>query len=219
MEESTITPKDVETAIKIFHRAIDAFKIPDEQTDEQAKEFIKEDGSIDFENIPFRTIKTWDNGTKFLNLTYFYDGFLTVYADYNPVVAILDFIDSARKHFKAIFPQANVDDIEKWTEVEAIKMTFALISRIYQRMDLAMRNYTDEVIHNWFIEWRRWEKEANKELRFIKNYQIEKCWTKFFKATSNGMQRRHVKPFGFVYTVRENPVIRLIWQMLPDSVV
>ena len=163
MEDSTITQKDVETAIRIFHRVINGFKIPDEPTNEQAKEFLKEDGSIDFEKIPLRAIKTWDNGTKFLNLTYFYDGFLTVYADYNPVVAILDFIDSARKHFRAVFPQANVDDVEKWTEVEAVKMTFVLISRIYQRMDLAMRNYIDEVIHNWFIEWRRWEKTVNKE--------------------------------------------------------
>src|SRR5258708_1573541 len=163
MEDPIYSQEDMDTSLRIFQRAIDVFKIPDQPTIEQAKEYITDDGKLDFGKIPRLTIRTWDNGAKFINLLYFYDGLLTVEADYNPTIAILGFIDEARNHLKQNFPQAEGAEIEKWTEAEASKMMFSLVSRIYQRMDLAMRNYTDEVIRNWYIEWFKWAKKVNAE--------------------------------------------------------
>lgn len=161
MGEQIYSESDVATAVKIFERAIEVLKIPNEPTNEEAKDYIAEDGKLDFSKIRLVTIKTWPTGEKFLSLVYFYDGFFTVYADYNPTIAILDFIDEARSHLKSVFPQTEDAKIEEWVEIEATKMTFSLITRLYPRMNLAMRNFTDEVIRNWVIEWNDWAKEIS----------------------------------------------------------
>jgi hypothetical protein len=221
MDTQSYSREDIELSIRVFHKAIEVFNIPPEPTNEQAKQFIKTDGTVDLDKVPMRTIKTWDNGVKFLNLTYFYDGFLTVYADYNPVVAILGFIDSARELLKTKFPSASGEDIEKWTEMETYKMTFSLLSRIYQRMDLAMRNYTDEVITNWQIEFYRWMKRINTESgiktppfpekkyfrTLIRNYEDEvvDLW---FNAPDRNLDEKKMQ------LAREYPSILKHWQKL-----
>lgn len=163
MENPPFTEKDMEIARTIFNRAIVYFKIPDEPTPESVKEITREDGTIDLQKFPLVFIKVWDGGQKFLNLIYLYDGILTVCAEYNPIVAILEFHEFAQKHLKARFPQVEDDEIEKWTEQEAFYMTLTLFSRIYPRMNLSMQNFVDEVIYHWVIEWRRFEAKFNSE--------------------------------------------------------
>lgn len=163
MENPPYTEKDIKVALEIYQHAIEYFKIPDEPTTETVKEFMSDDGTIDLQKIPLVSIKVWEDGRKLLNLVYFYDGILTVCADFYPVVAILDFLDVARKHFKARFPHVQDDKIEKWTEREASNMTISLFSRLYSRMNLSMQNFIDEVIRHWFIEWKRFEAKFNSE--------------------------------------------------------
>src|SRR5687767_7204630 len=122
MSEAPHSQEDINLALKVFDRAIEYFKIPDEPTPESAQELLREDGTIDFSKVPLVVIRKWDNGIKFLNLTYFYNGFLTVCADYNPVIAILDFLDDARNLLKNRFPKWGEDDIEKHAEVETFNM-------------------------------------------------------------------------------------------------
>lgn len=221
MDTQTYPKKDIELAVRIFHRAIEIMKIPNDPTPEQGKEFLKEDGSLDFQKVPMRTIRTWVDGSKFLHLVYFYDGFYTVDADYNPLIAILGFLDSARNHLKTSFPLASAADIENWTEVEAYKMTFSLLSRIYQRMDLAMRTYTDEVIANWRIEYYRWAKKVNTEhgIKYspfperkyfrsvIKSYE-EEIVNLWFDGTDRGLDDRKIQ------LAREYPSILKHWLKL-----
>jgi hypothetical protein len=221
MELQTYPREDKELAIRIFHKAIEIMKIPNDPTADPANEFLREDGSLDFEKVPVQTIRTIDGGSKFLHLAYVYDGFYTVDADYNPLIAILGFIDSARNHLKTTFPAASAEDIGNWTEVEAYKMTFSLLSRIYQRMDLAMRNCTDEVIANWRIEYFRWAKKVNTEhgLKYppfqekkffrsvIKSYEEEivRLW---FNGMDRGLDDRKIQ------LAREYPSILKHWQKL-----
>jgi hypothetical protein len=161
--EPPYTEKDIETARMIFRRAVEYFKIPDEPTPEAAQEFICEDGTLDLSKAPMVTVRTWDNGAKFLNLLYFYDGTLTVLADYNPLPAILDFLGDARQIISSRFPQWSDEEKEKHSEYEAFKMTLMLFSRIYPRMNLAMQNFVSEVVQAWFIEWRKWEAQVYSE--------------------------------------------------------
>ena len=47
-------------------------------------------------------------------------------------------------------------------------------------MDLAMGNFTDEVIHNWIIEWYKWEKKINSE-KGIKSPPLTMGEKEFFR--------------------------------------
>lgn len=161
--EPPYSEKDIETARMIFRRAVEYFKIPDEPSPETAKEFIREDGTIDFDNAPMVVVREWENGAKFLNMAYFYDGTLTVLADYNPIPAILDFIGEARQLISIRFPQWTDDEKDKHSEYEAFRMTVMLLLRIYPRMNLAMQNFVSEVIQAWFIEWRKFEAQVYSE--------------------------------------------------------
>jgi hypothetical protein len=183
--EPPYAEKDIETARFIFQRAVEYFKIPDEPTLETAQEFISEDGTLDLSKAPMVTVRTWDNGAKFLNLAYFYDGTLTVLADYNPLPAILDFLGDARQVISSRFPQWTEDEREKHSEYEAFKMTIMLFSRIYPRMNLAMQNFVSEVIQAWFIEWRKWEAQVYSESG-IKPIPISE--TKEFRSLLKGYE-------------------------------
>ena len=161
--EPPYTEKDIETARMIFQRAAEYFKIPDEPPLETVKDFIREDGTIDLTNVPTVMVRTWEEGSKFLNLAFFYDGVFTVLADYNPLPAILDFLGDARQLIISRFPQWTEEEKEKHSQYESFKMTLILFSRIYPRMNLAMQNFVSEVVQAWFIEWRKWEAQVYSE--------------------------------------------------------
>jgi len=163
MSETPPSQKDIELASKVFDDAIRYFNIPDEPAIETAPEFLHEDGTIDFSKVPLVTIRNWGNGLKFLNLAYFFSGFLTVSADYNPTIAILEFLNDARNLLKTRFPQWSEDRIEKQAEHETLKMTLLLFSRLYPRMNLAMQNLVSEVISIWYKDWLKWEAQVCSE--------------------------------------------------------
>jgi hypothetical protein len=167
LEDKIVEPpyaeKDIETARMIFQRAVEYFKIPDEPPIETVKDFIREDGTVDLTNAPMVLVRTWEDGSKFLNLAFFYDGVFTVLADYNPLPAILDFLGDARQVISSRFPHWTDEEKEKHSEYEAFKMTLILFSRIYPRMNLAMQNFISEVVQAWFIDWRKFEAQVNSE--------------------------------------------------------
>lgn len=155
---------DIRIAKNLYQRAIDHFKIPDEPPLEAVKGFLKEDGTIDFSKAPpLVVVRTWGDGSKFLQLAFFYDDTLTVLADYSPVITILDFLDEARVLINSRLPSWPDHKKEVAAQYEAFKMTLMLFSRIYPRMNLFMQNFVSEVIQAWFIQWRKFEAQVNSE--------------------------------------------------------
>lgn len=161
--ELPYSEKDIESARFIFKRAVEYFKIPDEPSPEAAKEFLREDGTIDLNKAPMVVVRRWENGETFLNIAFFFDGILTVLAEYNPIVSILNFLNEARQLIASRFPNWSDEEREKHAEYEAFKMTTMLFSRMYPRWNLTMQNFVSEVIQAWFIEWRKWEAQVYSE--------------------------------------------------------
>ena len=177
--EPPYTTEDVELALRIFQRAIEHFKIPDESTLGSVKEYLREDGTIDFDRTPIVTVRKWENGVPFLNMVFFYGGNLTVLAEYNPLVSILDFIGEARRMFDSRYPFWTDEKRQASTEHEAFYMTVTLLSRIYPRMNLAMQNFVSEVIQAWDIRWRKFEARVASEVG-IKPLAVSE--TKIFRS-------------------------------------
>lgn len=183
LEAVTVEPpyseKDIETARRIFRRTIDYFNIPDEPSPETIKEFIRGDGTVDLSKTPIVVIRKWENGETFLNMAFFFNDVMTVLADYNPIVSILDFLGEARQLIANSFPTWSDDEKEKHAELEAFKMTIMLFSRLYPRWNLTMQNFVSEVIQAWFIEWRKWEAQVYSESG-IKPFPVSE--TKLFRG-------------------------------------
>ena len=219
--EPPYTEKDIETARLIFKRAIDYFKIPDEPPPEALKEYICEDGTVDLSNAPMVVVRKWDNGETFLNIAFFYDGIITVLADYNPVVSILDFLGEARQLITTRFPHWTDDEKEKHSQIEAFKMTIMLFSRLYPRWNLTMQNFVSEVIQAWFIEWRKWEAQVYSESGIKPSPVSEiKLFRDLFKGYENDLlklwldvpdRKLEEKKIQFA---REYPAILKHWQKL-----
>ncbi len=100
-------------------------------------------------------------------------------------------------------------------------MTLTLISKVYQRMDLALRNHADEVITNWQIElFRRLKKihekhgEKSPRLRektyfrnFIKSYE-NNLMSLWFDSSEEGQKEARIQ------FAKDYPSILKHWQKL-----
>ena len=163
MSEVVHTEEDIKIAVKIFEQTLKYFNVPSEPTEESTKEFTREDGTIDLSKVPLVSVREWDNGAKFLNLIYFYDGVLTVCAEYSPLISILEFLGEARKLINIRYPHWAEDERETSSQFETFRMTILLFSRLYPRMNLAMQSFVGEVIQAWFIDRRKWEAQVYSE--------------------------------------------------------
>lgn len=167
MQQENYPTKDAETVFRIFNRVIEIFDFPDKPSDEEIKEnYLTDGGLFDVKDFPVINIETNENGGKFINFNYFSENIPIISASYNPTITIWGFIGEARKLLKSEFSEVDEIELEEWIEKAALDMTCNLISHAQQRMFLAMRNFNDEVIHNWLIVFLKWKKKANSERGF-----------------------------------------------------
>ena len=157
------TPLDHVTARKVVAKALEQLSGTESATDNQIVQDISTDGN------------------PILRLRFFDEGIQIVEALYDPVMAAVGFLDSAKGFWQSRFPEDS-EDYDELVFASAVNLLVWMLSKMHIRMWYAMGDLADETWHDWAARQCAIEEKEFRSKGIEVSYKIAKARKRLLQA-------------------------------------